>query len=122
MFAPQPRVIFPPLSPRRRRWPATPPEREGRPARPFCSVRADRAQGGRSEGQRTTVHGSSSDGRGDAARPTGSNVSVVLLTGSPLSGTTWLQGMLPTHPEIASPVELHFFTGYVHASEQIWQR
>lgn len=47
---------------------------------------------------------------------------LVLLVGSPRSGTTWLQTMLGAHPAIASPQETDLFSQYLAFLSESWRR
>lgn len=47
---------------------------------------------------------------------------IVFLLGSPRSGTTWLQELLSSHPEVVSSQELHLFPKYLAPLEQEWAR
>jgi hypothetical protein len=47
---------------------------------------------------------------------------VVYIIGAPRSGTTWLQRMLGSHPEIASPQETEFLNGYIEPLLAEWKR
>ena len=49
------------------------------------------------------------------------DIPVVYVIGAPRSGTTWLQLMLGSHPEIATPVELDFFSGFVAPWYESWR-
>ena len=46
---------------------------------------------------------------------------LVLLVGAPRSGTTWLQSMLASHPNVASPQETDLFARYLEPLTQAWQ-
>jgi hypothetical protein len=50
-----------------------------------------------------------------AARPD------VFIVGAPRSGTTWVQKLLASHPEVISPPELHFYN-YLWPAWNAWQR
>ena len=50
------------------------------------------------------------------------DIPVVYLIGAPRSGTTWFQLMLGSHPEVATPVELAFFSNYVAPWYEAWTR
>jgi hypothetical protein len=50
------------------------------------------------------------------------DIPAVYVVGAPRSGTTWFQLMLGSHPEIATPVELAFFSGYVAPWYELWSR
>ena len=50
------------------------------------------------------------------------DIPVVFVIGAPRSGTTWFQLMLGSHPEIATPVELAFFSNYVSPWYDAWTR
>lgn len=47
---------------------------------------------------------------------------VVFLLGSPRSGTTWLQELLSSHPDVVSSQELHLFPKYLAHLDQEWSR
>lgn len=47
-------------------------------------------------------------------------IPVVYVIGAPRSGTTWFQLMLGSHPEVATPVELDFFSSVVASLYEIW--
>jgi hypothetical protein len=51
---------------------------------------------------------------------TTADVQLVLLVGAPRSGTTWLQSMLGSRPEIATPQETDLFTRYVQPLHDAW--
>ncbi len=50
------------------------------------------------------------------------DIPAVHIIGSPRSGTTWLQLMLGNHPQIATPFELHFFSGFASPWYEHWER
>ncbi len=45
---------------------------------------------------------------------------LVLIIGSPRSGTTWLQTMLGAHPEVATPQETDLFRVYLQPLAEAW--
>jgi hypothetical protein len=47
---------------------------------------------------------------------------LVMLVGSPRSGTTWLQTLLGAHPEIATPQETDLFRVYLQPLVDAWER
>ena len=49
------------------------------------------------------------------------DIPVVYVIGAPRSGTTWLQLMLGSHPQIATPVELDLFSGFVAPWYESWR-
>jgi hypothetical protein len=50
------------------------------------------------------------------------DIPVVHVIGAPRSGTTWLQLMLGSHPEIATPIELDFFSGFALPWYDTWRQ
>jgi Sulfotransferase family len=48
------------------------------------------------------------------------DIPVVYVIGAPRSGTTWFQLMLGSHPEVATPIELDFFSSFVAGWYEIW--
>jgi len=46
----------------------------------------------------------------------------VFLLGAPRSGTTWLQIMLSSHPEVSTCQETHLFSGYLSGLERSWRK
>jgi hypothetical protein len=50
------------------------------------------------------------------------DIPAVYVIGAPRSGTTWFQLMLGSHPEVATPVELAFFSNYVAPWYEAWTR
>lgn len=46
---------------------------------------------------------------------------LVLLIGAPRSGTTWLQGLLGTHPAIVTPQETDLFARYIEPLDAAWR-
>jgi hypothetical protein len=46
---------------------------------------------------------------------------VVFLVGAPRSGTTWLQSLLGSHPDVVTPQETDLFSGYVAPLEEAWE-
>ena len=48
------------------------------------------------------------------------DIPVVYVLGAPRSGTTWLQLMLGSHSEIATPIELDFFSSFVAPWYESW--
>lgn len=50
------------------------------------------------------------------------NTKLIFLVGAPRSGTTWLQLLLSTSPQIATAVETHFFSLYARSLFSAWQR
>ncbi|HVS84793.1 MAG TPA: sulfotransferase [Gaiellaceae bacterium] len=44
----------------------------------------------------------------------------IFVFGAPRSGTTWLQRLLGAHPAIATPQELHLFSGYLAGWPRLW--
>ena len=51
-----------------------------------------------------------------------SDARLVLIIGSPRSGTTWLQTLLGAHPAVASPQETDLFRMYLKPLAQSWDR
>jgi hypothetical protein len=51
-----------------------------------------------------------------------SDARLVLIIGSPRSGTTWLQMLLGAHPAVASPQETDLFRMYLQPLAQSWDR
>ncbi len=51
-----------------------------------------------------------------------SEIGTVFLIGNPRSGTSWLQDMLGSHPEIATPQELDLFVDYLQPWQEAWRR
>jgi hypothetical protein len=49
-------------------------------------------------------------------------LSDIFIVGSPRSGTSWLRTLLASHPDLASPHELHLFDRYLVPIEQAWQK
>jgi hypothetical protein len=47
---------------------------------------------------------------------------LVLIVGAPRSGTTWLQSMLGSHPDIATPQETDLFEVYLKPVVEAWDR
>src|SRR4051794_36922355 len=47
---------------------------------------------------------------------------LVLIVGSPRSGTTWLQTMLGAHSEIVTPQETELFRMYMQPLAESWDR
>lgn len=56
---------------------------------------------------------------GEPAGPGGPTL--VLLVGAPRSGTTWVQTMLASHPEVASPQETDLFQRYLQPLTEAWR-
>jgi hypothetical protein len=52
----------------------------------------------------------------------GSTARLVLLIGSPRSGTTWVQAMLGSHPQIATPQETDLFHVFMAPLADAWDR
>ena len=50
------------------------------------------------------------------------DVPAVYVIGAPRSGTTWVQLMLGSHPEVATPVELSFFSDFAAPWYGAWDR
>ena len=50
------------------------------------------------------------------------DIPAVYVIGAPRSGTTWFQLMLGSHPAVATPVELAFFSDYVAPWYEMWTR
>ena len=50
------------------------------------------------------------------------DIPAVYVLGAPRSGTTWLQLMLGSHPAVATPVELAFFSDYLAPWYDTWTR
>ena len=48
-------------------------------------------------------------------------MSDIFIVGSPRSGTSWLRTLLASHPDLASPHELHLFERYFSPIERAWQ-
>ena len=48
------------------------------------------------------------------------DIPVVYVVGAPRSGTTWVQLMLGSHPEVATPIELDLFSGFVAPWYESW--
>ena len=49
-------------------------------------------------------------------------IPVVYVVGAPRSGTTWFQLMLGSHPEVATPIELDFFSSVVASLYETWDQ
>jgi sulfotransferase family protein len=49
------------------------------------------------------------------------DIPVTYVVGAPRSGTTWVQLMLGSHPEIATPIELDFFSSFVAPWYESWR-
>jgi Sulfotransferase family len=49
------------------------------------------------------------------------DIPVVYVIGAPRSGTTWFQLMLGSHPKVATPIELDFFSTYVDSWYETWE-
>ncbi|MEM8598303.1 MAG: sulfotransferase [Bacteroidota bacterium] len=47
---------------------------------------------------------------------------VVFIVGSPRSGTTWLQRLLASHPQVRTGQESHLFSHYLAPQLRTWQR
>jgi hypothetical protein len=66
-----------------------------------------------------------SDGSGASIYPGAmalADIPAVYVIGAPRSGTTWLQLMLGSHPQVATPVELAFFSDYAAPWYEKWER
>ena len=48
-------------------------------------------------------------------------MSDIFIVGSPRSGTSWLRSLLASHPDLASPHELHLFDRYLAPLDRAWQ-
>lgn len=46
----------------------------------------------------------------------------IFVLGAPRSGTTWLQQLLGSHPEVASPQESHLFPSFIRPLNREWER
>jgi LPS sulfotransferase NodH len=57
----------------------------------------------------------------DAAGTPGTDVDLAVIVGSPRSGTTWVQRLIGSHPEIASPPETHAFHWYLGPALDRWR-
>ncbi|HET8654388.1 MAG TPA: sulfotransferase [Longimicrobiaceae bacterium] len=56
---------------------------------------------------------------GDTRECTGRNL--VFLVGAPRSGTTWLQRLLASHPQIRTGQETHLFNAYIYPLLRSWR-
>lgn len=54
-------------------------------------------------------------------RPEYGGHNVVFLVGSPRSGTTWVQRLLASHPQIQTGQESHLFAAYIGPQLRAWR-
>tara|TARA_R110001599_G_scaffold310954_1_gene518198 strand:+ start:7784 stop:8230 length:447 start_codon:yes stop_codon:yes gene_type:complete len=47
---------------------------------------------------------------------------LVLIVGSPRSGTTWLQKMLASHSAFSTTQETYLFSGYLNSLNKYWEK
>src|SRR5262249_51939324 len=92
----------------------SPAKRAGRPRRSSDACVATAAPRG------NATNRGSRDCDYPGAMPLG-DMPIVYVIGSPRSGTTWFQLMLGSHPKVATPIELDFFSTYIAAWYEIWE-